>query len=154
MSLKRKEILTRQKEYFEQKLKDRKTFLTGKGLDAAKADKDPIFRKLRASVKAIDGRLRAVAASEKLTEDLKKMKADRAAAAIKEKEAAQTQKPKKEKAPQEAKPKKEKGEKGEKGEKKPAGPKPQEGGKEAAEPKAPKSPKAPKPAEAPEEPKA
>jgi hypothetical protein len=145
MSLKRKHVLTQQKEYSERRLKDRQAFLTGKGLDAAKVEKDPIYRKLRADVRAIDGRLRTIAAGEKLTEDLKKMKADRAAAALKEKEAP-AEKPKK--APQEAKAKKEKGEKGEKGEKKPAGPKP-EGGKAPEGAKPPKAEGAPKEAKAP-----
>jgi len=130
MSLKRKQTLLRQKEYFETKLKDRRALLSGKGVEAAAANKDTIVRRLEADLRAVNRRLRVIAGHEKRTEELAKIKADRAAAPAKEEEAAKAEKPKK--APDQAKEKKPKAEK------KPAGEKASEGGK---------TPKPAKPAE-------
>ena len=141
MSLKRKQMLTRQKEYIEQKLKDRKAALSGKGIEPAKIDKDPIVKKLRADVKASTNRLKAIAASEKITEDMAKLKADRAAAALKEKEESKAEKTKK--AAEPAKEKKPKAEK------KPGPEKAAEGGKPPRPGEAPESGKVPHAAGAP-----
>jgi hypothetical protein len=92
MSLKRKNDLLRRKDEFERKLKDRLAQLAGKGVEAKQADKDPIVRKLKAEVKEVHGRLGAIARGEKLAQDLAKMKADRAAAALKEKEGGKPEK--------------------------------------------------------------
>jgi hypothetical protein len=86
MSLKHKNMQLRQKSYCEQQLKDRLALLAGRGIEGKKVDRDPIVRKLKASVKALNGRLRAIADSEKLVQDLAKSKADKAAAAFKDKE--------------------------------------------------------------------
>ena len=120
MGLKRKQMLIRQKAYFEQKLKNRLSFLSGKGIEAPKADKDTLVRKIQASIRAVNNRLRLIADDEKRTEEMAKIKAERAAAPLKEKEGGKAEKPKK--APEEGKEKKIKAEKK-------AAPKAPEGGK-------------------------
>ncbi len=117
----RKQMVLRQKEYFEQKLKDRLSFLSGKGIKSPKADKDTIVKKLKANIKAINKRLRFIADNDKITEDMAKIKAERAAAPKTEPEGVKAEKPKK--GPEEGKEKKAKAEK------KPGPPKAQEGGK-------------------------
>ena len=109
MSLKRKQMQMRQKAFFEQKLQDRMLFLSEKGIESRKADKDPLVRKIKANIKAVNSRLKLVADNEKITEEMAKIKADRAAAPRKEQEGGKTEKPKK--APEEGKGKKIKPEK-------------------------------------------
>jgi hypothetical protein len=135
MSLKRKQMLLGQKEHFEQKLKDRKTALSGKGIESARVEKDPIVRKLRANVNAMNNRLKAIAASEKITADMAKLKADRAAAVLQEKEETKAEKPRK--AAEPAKEKKPKAEK------KPAPERAPEGGKAPEAADAPEGGKTP-----------
>ena len=120
MRLKRKQMQLRQKAYFEQKLKDRLSFLSRKGIEAPKVDKDSLVRKLKGSIRAVNNRLRLIADHEKRTEEVAKIKADRAAAPPKEQKGGKVEKPKK--AHEEGKEKKIKGEK------KAAPPKAQEGG--------------------------
>ena len=134
MGLKRKQMQLRQKAYFEQKLKDRLSFLSGKGIEAPKVDKDSLVRKLKASIRAVNNRLRLIADNEKRTEEMAKIKADRAAAPPKEQEGGKAEKPKK--APEEGKEKKIKAEK------KAAPPKAQEGGKSQKAAEAPEEAKA------------
>jgi hypothetical protein len=105
--------------------------LSGKGIKSPQADKDTIVRKLQADLKAVNKRLRVVAASEKRTEEMAKIKAERAAAPKKEQEAGKGEKPKK--AAEEGKGKKIKAE------------------KKAVPPKAPEGGKGPKTTESPEE---
>ena len=97
MSLKRKEILMRQKASVEHELKVRLTYLAGKGLKPPKTDKDPIVRKLKADIRAANRRLGAIAANDKRTEEAARIKAERAAAPRKgkEQEGAKAEKPKK-----------------------------------------------------------
>jgi hypothetical protein len=121
MGLKRKQMQMRQKAYFEQKLRNRLYFLSGKGIEAPKIDKDPLVRKLQANIRAVNNRLRLIADNEKRTEEIAKIKAERAAAPAKKQEGGKVEKLKK--APEEGKEKKIKGEK------KAAPPKAQEGGK-------------------------
>ena len=121
MGLKRKQVQMRHKAYFEQELQNRLSFLSGKGIEAPKIDKDPLVRKLKANIRAANNRLRLIADNEKRTEEMAKIKAERAAAPPKEQEGGKVEKPKK--APEEGKEKKIKGEK------KAAPPKAQEGGK-------------------------
>jgi len=109
MSVKQKQARERQKAYYDQQLRDRLAFLSEKGITADRADKDPIVRKLKADVRAAAGRLRVIAAHEKKTEELAKMKAEKAAAPRIEQEAGKSDKPKK--APEEGKGKKAKPEK-------------------------------------------
>ncbi|MDP2914826.1 MAG: hypothetical protein Q8O91_05180 [Candidatus Aminicenantes bacterium] len=121
MGLKRKQMQMRQKAYFEQKLQNRLSFLSGKGIEAPKINKDPLVRKLQANIRGVNHRLRLIADNEKRTEEMAKIKAERAAAPPKEQEGGKVEKSKK--APAEGKEKKIKGEK------KAAPPKAQEGGK-------------------------
>jgi len=131
MGLKRKQMQLRQKEYFEQILQNRLSFLSGKGTKAPKIDKDPIVRKLQANIRAVNNRLRLIAGDEKRTEEVAKIKKQKLAAPAKEQEVGKVEKPKK--ASEEGKEKKMKGE------------------KKSAAPKAQESDKIQKAAEAPEE---
>ena len=132
MSLRRKEIVARQKASFEQKLKDRLAFLAGKGTKAPQTDRDPIVKNLKADIKASKKRLARIAELEKRTEEMARTKAEKAAAPKKE-EQPKGAKPKA--APKEGKPKKEKPE-GSKAAGKPAAPKKAEEAKEAPKPPA------------------
>jgi hypothetical protein len=85
----------RQKANIEQELQNRLSFLSGKGIEAPKIKKDPIVRKLQADVRALNNRLRLVADSEKRTEEMAKIKAERAAAPKKEEEGGKVEKSKK-----------------------------------------------------------
>jgi len=131
MDSKRKQIHVRQKEYYSRLLRDRLSFLAAKGIPAPKAAKDTLARKWRAAVKAIDRRLKLMAEHEKRSEEMARIKAERAAAP--KKEEAPPKEPAGDKA---AKPKKtaegkdkEGKEKKPKPEKKPAPPKAPEGEK-------------------------
>ena len=95
MGLKRKQMLMRQKSYFEHELQDRMSSLSGKGIESPKADKDTLVRKLQANIRALNKRLRLIADSEKKTEEMAKIKAERAAAPRKEQEGGKGEKPKK-----------------------------------------------------------
>ena len=112
MSLKRKQTLLRQKAYFEQRLNARLALLAGKGIEGKTADKDALLRNLKADVKAVKNRLKAIADSDKITEDMAKARAAKAAAPAQEKEAVKAgkaEKPKKgSEQPKEKKPKPEK----------------------------------------------
>ena len=125
MGLMRKQLLLQQRASFEQTLRERLAFLSGKGVLSPKADKDTIVRRLKADIKAVNKRLRTVAANDKRTEEMAKIKAERAAPPQKEQEVGKSDKPKK--GPEEGKAKKPKPE----GPKVPKGPK-------AAEPPAAK----------------
>ena len=111
MGLKRKQMLLRQKAYFEQELANRLSSLSEKGIESKQVDKDPLVRELKADVKTVMARLRAIAASDKITEDMAKSRAEKAAAPapVKEKAAGKAEKAKK--APEGAKEKKPKAEK-------------------------------------------
>jgi hypothetical protein len=134
MGHQRKQMLIRQKARFEHALQERLSFLSGKGIKSPKADKDTIVRKMMADLKAVNKRLRVIAASEKRTEEMAKIKAEKAAAPKQEREGGKGAKPKK--AADEGKGKKIKAE------------------KKAAPPQAPVGGKAPTTTESPEEGKA
>ena len=121
MGLMRKQMLMRQKARFEHTLQARLSFLSGKGIKSPKAENDTIVRKMQADIKAVNKRLRVIAASEKRTEEMAKTKAERAAAPKQEQDGGKSEKHKK--APEEGKGKKIKAEK------KPAPPKAPEGDK-------------------------
>jgi hypothetical protein len=121
MGLMRKQILMQQQAHFEQRLKDRLSFLSGKGIKSPRADKDTLVRKLKADIRAVKSRLRVIADNDKRTEEMAKLKQERAAAPQKEQEGGKSEKPKK--LPEEGKGKKIKAEK------KAAPPKAPEGGK-------------------------
>jgi hypothetical protein len=95
MGLKTKEILTARKARLENELKARLAELSGKGTASPKSEKDPLFRKLQADIKAVNKRLRAIADADKRSQDAAKAKADRAAAPKKEPEVVKPEKPKK-----------------------------------------------------------
>ena len=153
MGMKQTQSKIRQKAYFEQQLKNRLSFLSGKGIEAARADKDPIVKRIKAGLRAVNSKLRLIAAHDKRTEEMAKIKADKAAAAKLEKEAGKSEKKaeKPKKADEEAKVKKPKPEKkagapkekgGEKAPKPAAeSPKPEATKPEAAKPEAPKEEK-------------
>jgi hypothetical protein len=134
MGLMRKPMLMRQKARFEHTLQDRLSFLSGKGVKSPKAEKDTVVRKMQADLKAVNKRLRVIAASEKRTEELAKIKAERAAAPKTEQETGKGEKAKK--AAEEGKAKKIKTE------------------KKAAAPKSTEGDKSQKPTGSPEEGKA
>ena len=134
MGLKREQMLMRQKAYFEHKLQDRLSFLSGKGIKSPKADKETLFRKLQANIRDVNKRMRRIADNEKRTEEMAKIKVQTAATPQKEQEGGKGEKPKK--APQEGKGKKIKAE------------------MKAAPPKAPEGGKSQKMTESPEEGKA
>ncbi len=139
MGLKRKQIVTLQKATFEKDLKDRMARLSEKGIKGRQADRDPIVRRLKADIKASMKRLGRIAEDEKRTEEMARIKAERAAAPKKEKEAVKAEKAKP--AAKEGKPKKVKAPEGAPASKPPVSP--EEG-------KAPKK-KAERPAEKPAE---
>ena len=109
MGLRRKQMLMGQKAYFEHKLEERLSFLSGKAIKSPQADKDTLVRKLQADIRAVNRRLRLMAENERRTEEMAKIKAEKAAAPKKEQEGGKGEKPKK--APEEGKGKKIKGEK-------------------------------------------
>jgi hypothetical protein len=133
MSSRRKEIVTAQKASFEQMLKNRLAKLAEKGIKGKQADRDPIAKKLKAEVKASTKRLARIAELEKRTEEMIRIKAEKAAAPKKAEE-PKGAKPKA--AAKEGKPKKEKPE-GAKGEAKPPKKKPEEAKEAPAAPAAP-----------------
>jgi hypothetical protein len=95
MGLKREQMQMRQKAFFEQKLQNRLSFLSGKGIEAPKIDKDPLVRKWQANIRAVNRRLRSIAGNEKRKEEMARAKAARAAAPPKEQEGGKAGKPKK-----------------------------------------------------------
>jgi hypothetical protein len=80
MGSNQKQVQTGQKESFERKLKDRLAFLSEKGIESHKIDKDTLVKNLRANIRAINTRLKAIDANEKKNEELAIMKAEKAAA--------------------------------------------------------------------------
>ena len=128
MGSKQKRTQLGRKEYFERKLKERMVFLSEKKVEPSDIEKDPRVKNLRANIRAVDSRLKAIAKIEQRTADMAKAKAEKAAAALKAREAGEG-KEKKEK--EKGKEKKEKGaEKKEKKEKKEKESKAPEEGKE------------------------
>jgi hypothetical protein len=106
MGSKQKQTQVRQKEHFERKLKDRLSFLSEKGTESSEINKDAFTKKLKAHIRAMDERLKAIAKLEKRTEDLAKKKAKKAAAPQKAPEGSKDKESKK--APEEGKEKKKK----------------------------------------------
>jgi len=79
MGSKNKEAQGRQKAYFERRLEERLSFLAKKGIESPEIEKNALIKKLRANIRAINGRLKAIANNEERTEELAKMKAEKAA---------------------------------------------------------------------------
>lgn len=82
MGSQQKQTQLNRKELYERKLAERISFLTEKGVDASKIDKDTIVKKLRADIRAAAGRLNAIAAKEKRTEENARDKEEKAKAAL------------------------------------------------------------------------
>jgi hypothetical protein len=80
MVSRKKEAQERRKAYFDRGLEERLSFLAKKGVEAPGIDKDALVKKLRANIRAINDRLKAIAGNEKRTEELAKIKAEKAAA--------------------------------------------------------------------------
>jgi len=79
MGSKNKEAQGRQKAYFERRLEERLSFLAKKGIESPGIEKNALVKKLRADIRAINDRLKAIANNEKRTEELAKIKAEKAA---------------------------------------------------------------------------
>ena len=111
MGSKKKEAQERQKAYFEHRLEERLSLLAKKGIESPGIEKNALVKKLRANIRAINGRLKAIASNEERTGELAKIKAEKAALQLLPKdEAAGKEKPPKE-AHEEGKEKKKKKEK-------------------------------------------
>jgi hypothetical protein len=116
MSFKRRQLLLDRKASFEQELKDRLARLAEKGIKPPKADKYPLIKKIKAEIKALNKRLARIDEIGKRTEEMARIKAEKAAAPKNEPQAGKPEKPKA--APQEAKAKKPKAPEGGKSPKK------------------------------------
>lgn len=103
MGSKLREVQNGQKARFEQNLKDRLAVLSEAGIESSKIDKDSLVKKLRANIKAINARLKAIDANEKKTEELARMKVEKAAAPQKSPEAVTVKEKKAKEAPAPAK---------------------------------------------------
>jgi len=109
MGSKQKKTQLGRKEYFERKLKERLAFLSEKKAEPSQIEKDPRVKNLRASIRAVDVRLQAIAKIEQRTAELAKAKVEKAAAALKAREGGEEkEKEKKEKGKEKGKEKKEK----------------------------------------------
>jgi hypothetical protein len=106
MGSNQKQVQTGQKESFERKLKDRLAFLSEKGIESNKIDKDMLVKHLRANIRAIDTRLKAIDSIAKKNEELAIHKKEKAAAPQKDSE--ENNKKKVEETPAEGKQKKKK----------------------------------------------
>lgn len=80
MGSKQKQTQNERKARFERNLKDRLAVLSEKGIKSREIDKDTLVKKLRANIGAINTRLKAIDANEKKTEDLARMKMEKATA--------------------------------------------------------------------------
>ncbi len=106
MGSKQKQTQIGRKANIEQKLGDRLSFLSKKGIEAPAIEKDALVKKLRADIRAISARLQAIATNERRTAELAKIKAEKAAAPPKVEESGKEKKAKE--APEEGKEKKKK----------------------------------------------
>jgi hypothetical protein len=77
MPSKSKEARLNQMEYLEYKLDRRLAFLAERSVDPGRIVKDPAVRMIRAKIRETDARLRAIAAIEKKTEEMAKVKAEK-----------------------------------------------------------------------------
>ena len=111
MGSRKKEAQERQKAYFERGLEERLSFLSKKGIESPGIDKDTLVKKLRANIRAINVRLKAIAGNEKRTEELAKIKAEKAALPPPPKDQEEGKGKKSKQAPIEGKEKKRKKEK-------------------------------------------
>ena len=94
MGSKHKQSRVEQKASFERWLEDRLSYLSKKGIEAPKIDKDVIVKKLRADINAVNTRLKSIAEIEKRTEELVRNKADKKAAPREDQEGGKDKKSK------------------------------------------------------------
>lgn len=80
MGSKQKQTHMGQRAFFERRLENRLSFLSKKGIESPEINKDTHVKKFRANIRAINDRLKAIAANEKKTAELAKIKAEKAAA--------------------------------------------------------------------------
>jgi hypothetical protein len=106
MGSKHKQSRMEQKASFERRLEDRLSYLSQKGIESPKIDKDVIVKKLRADINAVNTRLKWIADNEKRTEELARIKVEKTAAPRKDQEGGKDKKSKE--APAEGKGKKKK----------------------------------------------
>jgi DNA polymerase III delta prime subunit len=107
MGSKQKQTQIGRKTNFERRLEERLSLLSEKGIESTKINKDTIVKKLRANIRAVNDRLKAVAANEQKTEELAKVRAEKAAVPPKVEESVKEKKAK-EVPPEEGKEKKKK----------------------------------------------
>jgi len=81
-----------QKEFYERKLKNRLASLSKEGIESKKTNRDPLVKKFRAKVEAINTRLGAIDVIEKKNEELARMKLEKANAPRKELEGTKEKK--------------------------------------------------------------
>jgi len=80
MGSKQRETVLGQKAYSEEKLKERRSYLTEKGIASQEAAKDGVIKKLLAQLRKTNLKIRALDAIAKRTDELANMKAERLAA--------------------------------------------------------------------------
>ncbi len=85
MGSKQKETVSGQKDYFEAKLNEHRSSLVEKGLALEMIAKDSNIKKIQSKIRKTNVKLKAIAGIERKTEELAKIKAERLAAAQKEK---------------------------------------------------------------------
>lgn len=85
MGSKQKETVLGQKDYFEAKLNERRSYLTEKGLAPEMIAKDSNIKKIQSRIRETNVKLKAIAEIERTTKELAKIKAERLAPAQKEK---------------------------------------------------------------------
>lgn len=119
MGSKQKQTHIGRKVQFERKLEDRLSFLLKKGIESPMVNRDTLVKKLQAHIRAINARLEAIAANERKTEELAKIKAEKEATFAKARESVKEKKVKE--VPAEGKVKKKKPEKTESPAKEPEG---------------------------------
>jgi hypothetical protein len=109
MGSKQKQTHIGRKVHFERKLEDRLSFLLKKGIESPMVNRDTLVKKLQAHIRAVNARLEAIAAIERKTEELAKIKAEKESAIAKAEKSVKGKKVKE--VPEEGKVKKKKPEK-------------------------------------------
>jgi hypothetical protein len=94
MGSKHKKSRMEQKASFERWLEDRLSYLSKKGIESPRIDKDVIVKKLRADINAVNVRLKSIAEIEKKTEELTRNKAEKKAAPLEDQEGGKHKKSK------------------------------------------------------------
>ena len=80
MGSKQRETVLGQKAYSEEKLKERRSYLTEKGIASQEAAKDGVIKKLLAQLRKTNLKIRALDAIAKRTDELANIKAEKLAA--------------------------------------------------------------------------